>query len=306
MTAPRYSASASSATRSAEVEPRFWRFEGLEGTREIFRCELCFHRCRIPAGTRGYCGVRGADASGFISPFLGRFISGAVDPVEKKPLYHWRPGSLIFSLGGLGCTMRCPFCQNHSIAQPRSLAAPPAELPVEALLDEVRSLKLSAVAYTYNEPTLQAEYILAAAPVLRGAGVATVMVTNGLFSDSPAEELTPWLEAANIDVKTFNSEAYAAMGGSLEAVKNNVARLVRAGVHVELTTLVVPGLSDDQDEFVTLTDWIAGLSPQIPFHISRYFPAHKYAAPPTDPDLLRRLRGIAEARLDHVHLGNMP
>lgn len=286
------------------MKPRFWSLEGSEEGREVFRCGLCFRGCRIPAGTMGYCGARGADRTGFISPYLGRFTSGAVDPIEKKPLYHWRPGSLIFSLGSLGCTMRCPFCQNHSIAQPRGLV-PLTELSVQDLLAKVRALKLASVAYTYNEPTLQAEYILEAAPVLREAGVATVLVTNGLFSAPLLEEFIPWLAAANIDVKTFNAGVYAEMGGSLEVVKSNVARLVQAGVHVELTTLVVPGLSDDEAEFAALVDWIAGLSPQIPFHISRYFPAHKYAAPPTDLNLLHRFQQIAEARLDHVHLGNV-
>ena len=286
------------------MEPRFWRLEAKDEGREVFRCELCFHGCRIPAGTMGYCGARGADETGFISPYLGRFTSGAVDPIEKKPLYHWRPGSLILSLGSLGCTMRCPFCQNHSIAQPRG-RVPLTGLPARDLLARALDLKLSAVAYTYNEPTLQAEYILGAAPLLKEAGVATVLVTNGLFSAPLLEELIPWLEAANVDLKTFNPDIYADMGGSLEVVKNNVARLVQAGVHIELTTLAVPGLSDDQDEFAALVDWIAGLSPQIPFHISRYFPAHKYAAPPTDLNLLRRFQQVAEERLDHVHLGNV-
>ena len=286
------------------MEPRFWRMESVCGEREVFRCGLCFRGCRIPAGTTGYCGVRGADETGFISPCLGRFVSAAVDPVEKKPLYHWRPGTMIFSLGSLGCTMRCPFCQNHAIAQPQG-RAPLTSLSVHDLADKVRAHKLTSVAYTYNEPTLQAEYIIEAAPVLREAGIATVMVTNGLFSISLLEELTPWLEAANIDVKTFNPAVYADMGGSLEVVKRTVAHMVQAGVHVELTTLVVPGLSDDADEFSALVDWIAGLSPQIPFHISRYFPAHKYAAPPTDLDLLRRFKQTAGARLRHVHLGNV-
>lgn len=286
------------------MEPRFWQLEATENGREFFHCGLCFHSCRIQADSMGYCGARGADETGFISPYLGRFTSGAVDPIEKKPLYYWRPGTLIFSLGSLGCTMRCPFCQNHSIAQPRG-RVPLTELPVQALRDKVLGLKLSSVAYTYNEPTLQAEYIMAAAPLLLEAGVATVMVTNGLFSEPLLEELAPWLAAANVDLKTFNPATYAEMGGSLDVVKHNVARLARAGVHLELTTLVVPGLSDDPDEFVALVDWIAGLDPKIPLHISRYFPAHKYAAPPTDLGLLQRFQRLAEARLDHVHLGNV-
>lgn len=269
------------------------------------RCGLCFHSCRIKPGGRGYCGTRGVDEDGrFVSPALGRFCSMAVDPIEKKPLYHWKPGSRILSLGGLGCTMRCPFCQNHAIAQPQR-DIPLTAITPENLTAKARELNLPSVAYTYNEPALQAEYILAAAPTLKEAGIETVLVTNGLLSEAALADLSPWLAALNIDVKTFNSEAYRRMGGSLEVVKKNVVYLVEKGLHVELTTLVVPGISDSPEEFTELVKWIASLSNTIPFHISRYFPNHLYAAPPTDPDLLRQFKEIAESKLAHVHLGNV-
>lgn len=287
------------------IEPRWWHKEaGPDGVKDFYRCELCFHECRVPKEGMGYCGARGGGDGGFISPYLGKFISCAVDPIEKKPLYHWRPGSKILSLGSLGCNMRCPFCQNHTIARPRSPLALTG-LPVDALVARTKSFNLDSVAYTYNEPILQAEYIMAAAPFLKENGIATVLVTNGMCSPDVLETLSPMVDAANVDVKTFNPEVYSKLGGSLEVVKNTVGIFLRSGVHVELTSLVVPEISDDADEFSALVDWVSGLSPDIPLHISRYFPAGDYTAPPTDLNLLRRFRDMALLKLKHVHLGNM-
>jgi pyruvate formate lyase activating enzyme len=174
--------------------------------------------------------------------------------------------------------------------------------------DLARSVKregLSSVAYTYNEPTLQAEYVLQAAPLLREAGIASVLVTNGMLSAEARDELTPWIDAVNVDVKTFDPVKYAALGGSLDVVKENAAGWVRAGVHVELTNLVVPGISDSREDFARMVDWIAEISPQVPLHISRYFPAHKYSAPPTSVALLKEFATIAGRKLTKVHLGNV-
>lgn len=287
------------------MEARWWQ-GGYDpaGTLTEAVCGLCFHGCRLTVDKAGLCGVRRCTPAGLESPCLGRFSSRAVDPIEKKPLAHWRPGSWIFSLGSLGCTMRCPFCQNHHIAQPQK-AVPLKELDHRHLATAVRKLGLSAVAYTYNEPALQAEYILAAAPLLREAGIATVLVTNGMFSPALVRELAPWIEAANVDLKTFSPRAYAALGGSLDVVRDNILFLADAGVHLELTTLVVPGISDAEEDFLRAVDWVAALSPDLPLHISRYFPAHAYAAPPTDISLLQRFAALARQKLAHVHVGNV-
>jgi pyruvate formate lyase activating enzyme len=175
----------------------------------------------------------------------------------------------------------------------------------EELVSQVRNLGLSAVAYTYTEPALQAEYILEAAPLLRNAGIATALVTNGMFSRILLNELLPWIDAANVDVKTFDPEKYAALGGSLDVVRENVEAMARAGVHVELTSLIVPGVSDSKEDFDRMVDWIAGVSEDIPLHISRYFPAHRYSAPPTDIGLMRGFETSARQKLKHVHLGNV-
>lgn len=277
-------------------------------TEKTARCGLCPHECSIPTGKWGYCGARRFDGEALESPYLGRFSSIAVDPIEKKPLLHWRPGSLIFSLGSLGCTMRCPFCQNHGIAHP-SEGQPLRKLEAvspEALVAILRKSKLNALAYTYNEPALQSEYILDAAPLLQEAAIATVLVSNGMYSQAVLHELAPVVDAANIDLKTFNARTYASLGGNLETVQNTISHFLSQGVHVEVTTLVVPGISDSAPEFEAEVEWLASLSRDIPLHISRYRPAWKYTKPPTDIALLQKFAAMAKARLKHVHLGNVP
>ncbi|MDR1471135.1 MAG: AmmeMemoRadiSam system radical SAM enzyme [Synergistaceae bacterium] len=282
------------------LEAGWWSERG-----EGVLCGLCWRKCSIARGEKGLCGVRGCSPDGrLVSPHLGRFVSIAVDPVEKKPLRRWRPGTRILSLGGVGCNMRCPFCQNHAISMPaRPLAE--REVPPEELAAAARDLGVPSVAYTYNEPTLQAEYIFAASPLLRSSGIATVMVTNGMFSDEACGEAMRHVDAMNVDVKTFDAEAYRRLGGSLDAVTRSVERLVAGGVHVELTNLIVPGVSDSEADFTRLVDWAESVSPDVPLHISRYFPSHEYSDPPTDVSLMRRLFGIASERLRYVYLGNV-
>jgi pyruvate formate lyase activating enzyme len=291
------------------IEPRWWSLTRNGAGETAAVCRLCFHNCSIPVGGSGVCGARRLSRDGLESPHLGRFSSTAIDPIEKKPLYHWRPGTKILSVGSLRCNFHCPFCQNHTIAHPSGDRGPGLEeIPPELLLGTAKRHGLSSVAYTYNEPSLQAEYILAAAPLLRENGVASVMVTNGAFSPEVRDELALWVDAMNIDFKTFSRDIYARLGrsaGAMRAVMENVEALVRTPVHVELTTLVVPGISDDVGEFSDMADWIAGISPDIPLHISRYFPAHEYREPPTDAGLMEKFRAAAEKKLTHVHLGNV-
>lgn len=286
------------------IAPRWW--SGQEGDR--VHCALCFRGCILPPGAAGFCGVRANRDGALVSPWLGRFCSRAVDPVEKKPLARWRAGTLIYSLGSAGCTMACPFCQNHGIAhpeRPEALFQRTIGLTPEALVQEVRSLGLPSVAFTYNEPTLQAEYILEAAPLLQESGIAVVLVTNGAMDPQVAAELLTWMDAANVDLKAFGAERYRRLGGSLDIVKANIAAWVRGGVHVELTHLVVPGIVDPGEEFDAMTDWIASLSPSLTLHLSRCFPAWRHTAPPTDTELLYAMADRARGNLRHVLLGNV-
>ncbi len=287
-----------------QYTPRWWQW--LEtAPQKTVQCNLCFHACHIPLGKSGFCNARYCGEAGLESPYLGQFSSIAVDPIEKKPLYHWRPNTSILSLGSLGCTMHCPFCQNYSIAQP-TVSPPLQAISPEDLLAHVTKLHTPSVAFTYNEPILQAEYILQVAPLLKKAGIAIVLVTNGMIAEAPLTELLPFIDAVNIDVKTFSAHNYATLGGSLNVVKNTVSRFIHANVHVELTTLVVPHISDNLDTNFEMVQWIASFSPYIPLHYSRYFPAHKCTEESTKIELLQALQTQAKQLLHYVHIGNVP
>lgn len=268
------------------------------------QCQLCFRQCVLVDGKKGFCGVRENRNGMLESPYLGYFCSMGKDPVEKKPLFHWRPGSFILSLGSIGCTMRCPFCQNHSIAQPVSIPAM-RFLSGRSCIDLCHLHRVDSIAFTYNEPTLQAEYICDIAPQLHTEGIDVVLVTNGMFLAEAAEALVPHVSAVNMDVKTFSAKNYTRMGGDLERVKANAELFVRAGRHVEITMLVVPGLADDYADFGQFVDWLAVLGSEIPLHLSRYFPAHRYNEPPTSLETLRNFKELAQKKLAHVHLGNV-
>jgi pyruvate formate lyase activating enzyme len=250
------------------------------------------------------CKARRYSSEGFSSPHLGKFVSVAIDPVEKKPLRRWRPGTQILSLGGINCNMSCPFCQNHSIAHPLGNMRE-REIEPWQLAELAKGSSIEAVAYTYNEPALQAEYIFAASPVLREHGIATVMVTNGMFCEAVREEAVRLVDAMNVDVKTFDKGTYKKLGGSLDVVRRNVRALVDGGVHVEITNLVVPGVSDSEHDFTRMVGWIAEVSAETPLHISRYFPAYKYYENPTDIRLINRFCEIARRDLKYVYAGNV-
>ncbi|MCL2684139.1 MAG: radical SAM protein [Synergistaceae bacterium] len=288
-------------TESKWRKPRWW---GVSDDGAEIVCDLCFHNCHIRRGAKGICGARGYAGNGFTSPHLGKFVSVAVDPIEKKPLHRWRPGTYILSLGGLYCNMACPFCQNHSIAHPMGNMRE-RDITPEQLIELAVGSSVGAVAYTYNEPSLQAEYIFEASPMLRERGIATVMVTNGMFGGAVCEEAVLNVDAMNIDVKAFDKETYKKLGGALDTVMRNVRRLVDGGVHVELTTLVVPGVSDSEERFAKMTSLIAEVSSEIPLHISRYFPAYQYNAAPTDVKMIRRFRDVALDKLKYVYEGNV-
>lgn len=289
------------------MKTRWWKKNG-----DIISCNLCFRGCNIRQGCSGKCGVRFNENGRLVSPYLGKFCACAVDPVEKKPLYHWNSGSFIYSLGSIGCTMDCPFCQNHRIAFPvRDLYEKTAEFPelsANKLIMNIKELGLNSVAFTYNEPTLQAEYICEVAPALHEAGISVVLVTNGAMSHEAAADLLSCLDktdAANIDIKAFNHDVYKELGGNLDTVKGNIEAFIGAGIHVELTNLVVTGLNDKTEEFTAMIDWIASVSNEIPLHVTRYFPARNYYESPTNIETLSSFASIAKEKLKYVHIGNV-
>jgi len=275
----------------------YWEPEGSG-----IRCLLCPHRCLLPEGGTGICRVRHNRGGKMELPHWGAISALALDPIEKKPLNHFKPGTKVFSAGFYGCNFRCPFCQNWEISQQIEEAdiVAPADLVRAALKSGAPS-----IAFTYSEPTVHFEYILEAAKLARKAGIATVLVTNGCLNEEPARELLPWMDAVNVDLKTWSEESYRAqLGGDRAAV----LRFIEAAAgtsEVEVTTLIVPGISDSGGDMDSIAAFIAGVDRRIPLHLSAYFPNYRYEEPPTEPELLAGLMQRAQKKLDYVYVGNV-
>ena len=283
------------------------------------RCNVCFHHCAIPEGRRGFCGARTC-IGGTVQPEnYGRITSLALDPIEKKPLRRFHPGSLILSAGSYGCNLRCPFCQNHEISWSANALRYGSEADLilpEQLADAAVQLQNRGnigLAFTYNEPLIGWEYVRDTAKLVHEAGLANVLVTNGTAELSVLEAIAPYIDAMNIDLKGFTQRYYTnVLGGSLEMVKSFITNAVRI-CHVELTTLIVPGENDTDDEMREMTEWIAGLKgangenigKAIPLHISRFFPSfHMKDRPATDTGLVYHLADTAREQLHYVYTGN--
>jgi pyruvate formate lyase activating enzyme len=282
-------------------------------------CEVCFHHCDIPEGRRGFCGARRCDGGRVVPENYGRYTALALDPIEKKPLRRFHPGGMILSVGSYGCNLRCPFCQNHEIswsAEALGHAERNETVTPEALAETaVRLVPRGNVglAFTYNEPLVGWEFVRDTAALIHGAGLKNVLVTNGTATLPVLEALGPHIDAMNIDLKGFTERYYTrVLGGSLDMVKAFIARAVQL-CHVELTTLIVPGENDSEDEMRALTGWVSGLKDaggnvvgsRIPLHISRFFPRfHMTDRPPTDVRVVYRLADVARERLRYVYTGN--
>lgn len=270
-------------------------------------CLLCPHNCKLKTGGTGICGVR-KNTGEEIELLTYGVISGyALDPVEKKPLYHFYSGTNILSIGSYGCNMRCDFCQNYSISQ-KTLAGFSTKIESDKIIrDALSSLNNIGIAFTYNEPVIWFEFIADVAREARKKGLKTVMVTNGFVNRDPLGEIISFTDAFNVDLKAFNNNFYKKLTGAfLEPVKENLKQIAASGRHLEITTLVIPGRNDDEKEMELQTEWIAGeLGKNIPFHLSRYFPMYKRDDPSTSPETLRTLASIASKHLDYVYVGNI-
>lgn len=267
-------------------------------------CGLCPKGCIIPEGQTGFCRVRQNTGGTLYSLNYAQATAQALDPIEKKPLYHFYPGSRILSLGTWGCNFACRFCQNWPIAhgQPPVASLPPAA--AAALAGQLTGRGNIGVAYTYSEPSVWYEYILDTAGLVQAAGLNNVLVTNGFINLQPLQQLLPYIAAMNIDVKAFNDQFYRQIcAGRLEQVKQTV-ELAARHCHVEVTTLIVPGLNDAAAEINALAEWLAGINPDIPLHLSRYFPNYKLAAPPTPVSTVEQACTIARQALNYVYPGN--
>lgn len=274
-------------------------------------CQVCMHHCALEPGQRGLCGARKNEGGKIICDNYGQITSMALDPIEKKPLHDFRPGSMILSVGSYGCNLRCPFCQNHEISMTGREDSGAAYVSPRRLADTAREWKERkragniGVAFTYNEPLVGWEYVRDTARLVREYGMVNVLVTNGTASLEVLEELLPWIDAMNIDLKGFREEYYQKLGGDLATVKAFIARAAES-CHVELTTLIVPGENDSPQEMEAEAAWIAGLSQEISLHITRFFPQyHMTDRQPTDVGHLYRLAQIAEGHLKKVYVGNV-
>lgn len=268
-------------------------------------CGVCPRGCRLGEGEQGACHARRGMGGKVISDSYGVVAALALDPIEKKPLYHFHPGSQILSVGSYGCNLGCPFCQNYEIAQ-QGRPSGCMELSPKALAAKAEALVPQGnigLAFTYNEPAVGWEYVRDASSAAKDRGLLNVMVTNGYFCPPVLEKLLETVDAFNIDLKCFSEEGYRRLGGHLEPVLHNI-RAAAARRHVEVTTLVVPALSDSEEEMEAQAAWLAALSPELPLHISRYFPRWQADAPATPLPVMHRLKAVAERHLKCVYLGN--
>ena len=282
-------------------------------------CDVCFRHCNIPEGGRGFCGVRTCRDGRVIPLNYGKITAIMLDPIEKKPLSRFHPGSRILSVGSYGCNLRCPFCQNYDISWGEAVGRreeeaeeiTPQELADTALFYKDRGN--IGVAFTYNEPLIGYEFVRDTARLVHEAGMRNVLVSNGTAEVPILEELLPYIDAMNIDLKGFTDEYYSEiLDGNRKMVMDFIERAVK-DCHVELTTLIIPGENDSEDEIRRMAEWIAGMKDKdgnviggdIPLHISRFFPRfHMTDRDATDVKKVYRLAEIARERLKFVYTGN--
>ena len=266
------------------------------------RCLLCPHHCTISPGNVGRCRVRGNVDGTLYAKNYGKVISYAYDPIEKKPLYLFYPGSTIFSIGTFGCNLACDFCQNAELVYYDEEAD---EISDEDIIELARRENSIGIAYTYNESTIWYEYVLHVAKIARKTGLKNILVTNGYINEEPLCELLPYIDAMNIDLKSMETKFYEDIcKGSLEPVLNTI-ELSSQYTHVEVTTLVIEGENSKFSNIEAVAQKIASIDPSIPLHLSRYHPAYKMKLPPTPIDTLVQAVDISKKYLDYVYMGNV-
>ncbi len=276
------------------------------------RCNLCHHRCKIKEGKRGICGVRENRDGKFYSRVYGKIVAEHIDPIEKKPLFHFLPGSRAFSIGTVGCNFHCKHCQNFDISQypheHRGEIIGQDRTPEEIVM-AAKASGCETIAYTYNEPTIFYEFAYDTALLAQKEGIKNVFVSNGYMSSEAAREIAPYLDAINIDLKTFNDKSYKAVcGARLKPVLKTIQLMKELGIWVEVTTLIIPGINDGEDELRKIARFVKGVGPEVPWHVTQFYPAYRFLdKPPTPVATLRRAREIGtEEGLRYVYEGNVP
>jgi pyruvate formate lyase activating enzyme len=273
---------------------------------ERIECRLCPHFCRIAEGRTGICGVRINNGKEIGLITYGVISGYALDPVEKKPLYHFFPGHTILSIGSFGCNMRCDFCQNYHISQSVPESARKGISPEELVISALDAENNIGIAFTYNEPMVWYEYIRDVSLAVRNAGMKTVIVSNGYVNSEPLADIISFTDAFNIDLKAFSNSSYKILtGAGIEPVMNSLKQISASGKHLEITSLIIPGHNDSERDMGLQTEWIAKeLGRNVPLHLSRYYPTYRRDDPATSLQTLEKLYRIASSVLDHVYLGN--
>jgi len=287
-------------------EAMLWETE-KEG---VIRCFLCNHHCRIPVGKFGFCGVRRHEEGKLYTYAYGSIIASHVDPIEKKPLYHFLPGSRSYSIATIGCNFRCGFCQNWQISQLSVKEGDFAghETTPEDVVDAAVKNGCRSISYTYTEPTIFFEFAYDISRLAKKQGLYNVFVTNGFMTKEAIETIHPFLDAANVDLKSFRDEFYRKIcSGSVGPVLESISLMKKKGIWVEVTTLIIPGENDSEEELNAIAGFIAETGKDIPWHISRFHPDYKFDShSPTSLAILRKAKEIGEEHgLRHVYMGNV-
>ena len=271
-------------------------------------CDICPRACEIEEGKLGFCRARTNRGGAIICENYARITSMALDPIEKKPLRRFYPGSKILSVGSYGCNMNCPFCQNSEISMARAEYVEWKEIQPEELISRAEALRAQGnigLAFTYNEPLIGYEYVLDCAKLAKERDLRVVLVTNGMINSDPLTRLLPYVDAANIDLKVFSREGYRRLGGDLDTVLETIS-IATERIHVEVTTLIVPGLNDDEAMLRREAQWLAGENRDIALHLSRFFPRYRMqSAESTEPETIHRFARIAREYLTYVYEGNI-
>lgn len=270
-------------------------------------CDLCPRYCILKDGTVGFCNARKNVDGKIISLNYGKLLSLFLDPIEKKPLFYYKPGSMILSVGTFGCNMNCQFCQNYEIARAKETDYRTYDISKEELIEIAIGKKQEGnigIAFTYNEPLVGFEYVLDCSKLGKSYDLDIVIVTNGQINEKYLQKLLPYIDAWNIDLKCFSDEGYKKLGGDFKTTLKTI-ELANQTSHVEVTTLIVPGISDDLKLFEEEVKFLANLDKNIPLHINRYIPRYKYDKPPTDLNLLLEMKEVAKKYLTRVNIGNI-
>ncbi len=284
---------------------------------DYLECQTCNHRCKIAPFRRGICGVRENNRGKLSLLVYGRVIAENIDPIEKKPLYHFMPGTKSLSIATVGCNLRCLWCQNDDISQCTKsddfdrdaiMNKVGVEMEPEQIVTDAKKQNCPSISYTYTEPTIFLEFALDTMKLAKKEGLKNIWVSNGYMTTETLDLITPYLDAINIDLKGFSEENYLKYSGAkLQPVLDNIRDIYKRKIHIEVTTLIVPGVNDDEKQLNDIANFLASISKEIPWHISRFFPAYKMMdTPPTPIETLELAESLGKkAGLKYIHLGNI-